>query len=137
MSAVATGLLVEAHPTATEVAIVYVPAGAVVRVHHPAGVREYAPQLPEESWYAVIPGDTATIGWGWNVGWYGDLRGIRNGHHRLNRDAWHAAARELRSAGVVYVQYEASDYFGKRRWTAVSVRVEALSSPAEQIGASA
>ncbi|GAA4221396.1 hypothetical protein FHR32_005068 [Streptosporangium album] len=124
MSAIATRLLVEARPTATEVAILHVPAGAVARVHHPAGVREYTPLLPEESWYAVVPGDKDLIGWGAVPCWYGSLAGIRNGRHRLDRDAWHAAARELRSGGVTYVQYEVRDYYGNPRWTATGVRVD-------------
>lgn len=133
MSAVATRLLVEARPAAVEVAILHIPAGATARVHHPAGVREYTPMLPEEPWYAVIPGDKDLIGWGAVPCWYGSLAGVRNGRHKLDRNAWHAAATELRSAGVVYVRYERHDYFGHPRWTAVGVRVDALSSPAEQI----
>lgn len=119
--------VVEVFPKETEVAVVQVPEGGVARVHHPSGVREYTPSLvdiPEvASWFLVVPGDREAIGWGWSEGWYGSLRGVRNGHHRLDRDAWHQAARAVeRGAVVAYVQYEARDYYGTPRWTAVGVR---------------
>lgn len=128
---------VEAYPSATEVAVIHLPAGATARVHHPDGVREYTPMLPDVEDYAVIPGDKDLTGWGAVPCWHGSLAGVRNGRHRLDRDAWHAAATALRAVGVVYVQYEARSYHGKARWTAVSVRREAAASLplAEQIGA--
>lgn len=130
-------LLVEARPTATEVAILALPVGAGARVHHPDGVREYEPAIDDVPYYVVVPGDKDAIGWGWAVGWFGGLSGIRNGRHRLDRDAWHEAAKALKAGGVAYVMYEARDYFGKPRWTATGVRWTALSVPAEQIGANA
>ncbi|MEV8636431.1 hypothetical protein AB0395_32740 [Streptosporangium sp. NPDC051023] len=132
-----TGALVEARPTATEVAIVYVPAGSVVRVHHQAEVQEYALPLLEVPWYAVIPGDRDVIGWGAVPCWYGSLAGVRNGHHQLDRKAWPAAARALASCGVVYVQYQRIDHHGKQRWTAVSHRVEAVSLSSAELEVSA
>ncbi|MEV8635667.1 hypothetical protein AB0395_28805 [Streptosporangium sp. NPDC051023] len=123
MTALTVVSLVEARPSATEVAVVRVPAGCVVRVHHPAGVREYAPPLPDEAWYVVIPGDRDVIGWG-AVPCWGGLAGVRNGRHALDRDAWHAAARALASTDVAYVRYEQRDHHGKQRWTAVAHRAE-------------
>lgn len=119
-------VVVEAYPFATEVAIVALPAGAVARVHHPSGVREYEPQLGDEAFLVVIPGDRDAIGWGWSQGWYETPRGLRRGHRPVNRDAWHAAARAIElGAEVVYVRYEQVDYYGKSLWTAVGIRVEA------------
>lgn len=128
---------VEAYPSATEVAVIHVPAGATARVHHPSEVQEYTPPLPEVPWYAVIPGDRDLTGWGAVPCWHGSLAGVRNGRHGLDRDAWHAAAKALRTVGVVYVQRELIDHHGTPRWTAVSVRREAAASLplAEQIGA--
>lgn len=117
--------LVEAHPTAYEVAILKVPVGAVARVHHPAGpVREYVPPL-DIPYFVVVPGDRESIGWGWTEGWYGSLRGVRNGHVAMHREAWHAAARLLARADVVYVRYELRDYYGKPTWTAVRAHDDA------------
>jgi len=129
---VALGVLVEARPSRVEVAILHLPVGCVARVHHPGRVQEYAPQLPDVAWYAVVPGDREAIGWGWSEGWYGSLTGVRNGKHRLDRDAWHEAAKALRTSSVVYVRYEALTYYGKTRWTATSVRVEGALSLPEQ-----
>ncbi len=115
---------VEVFPAATEVAVVELPAGVVAVVHHPGGERrEYSD--PEQVQILVVPGDREAIGWGWSYGWYGSLRGVRNGRHRLDRDAWHEAARAVEAgARVAYVRYEVRDYYGKPRWTAVAVRVE-------------
>ena len=125
---------VRVFPFAYEVAIVKLPVGATARVHHPAGVREYVPSLPIP-YFVVVPGDRETIGWGWAVGWYESLRGIRNGRHRLDRDAWHAAARLLARADVVYVRYEVRDYYGKPRWTAVRAEVRVVACPVEAVSA--
>lgn len=120
--------VVEVFPAATEVAVVHVPEGGIARVYHPYGVREYsydAAGLPAAPCFLVVPGDGEAIGWGWSQGWYGSLRGVRNGHRSMNRDAWHTAARALQyGAEVVYVQYETRDYYGKPQWTAADVRVE-------------
>ncbi|GAA3417732.1 hypothetical protein [Streptosporangium vulgare] len=126
------GTIVEARPTAVEVAVIHLPTGSLARVHHPAGTQEYAPDLPDVPWYVVVPGDNSAIGWGWNVGWYGSLTGVRNGRHRLDRAAWHEAAKALRTVSIVYVRYEALTYYGKPRWTATSVRVEGALSLPEQ-----
>lgn len=116
-------VVVEAYPSAVEVAVVRLPAGAVARVHHPSGVREYEPQLSDEAFLVVIPGDRDAIGWGWSQGWYETLRGIRNGHRPMNREAWHAAARAVElGAEVVYVRYERVDYHGNPMWTATGIR---------------
>lgn len=131
------GTIVEARPAAVEVAVIHLPSGSLARVHHPDGTREYAPGLPGVPYYVVVPGDNSAIGWGWNVGWHESLTRIRNGHHKTNRDAWHDAAKALRTNDVVYVQYEARDYHGKPRWTAVGVRVEGVLSLPEQTGARA
>ncbi len=112
--------VVEVFPAPTEVALVRVTEGGVARVHHPSGVRDYSDPFQP---LLVVPGDRDVIGWGWAEGWYGSLRGVRNGRHRLDRDAWHAAARVVeQGAGVAYVQYEIRDYYSKPRWTAVGVR---------------
>ena len=131
------GTIVEARPAAVEVAVIHLPPGSLARVHHPDGTREYAPDFPDTPYYVVVPGDVSAIGWGWNVGWYGSLTGVRNGKHRLDRAAWHEAAKALRSASVVYVRYEALAYYGKPRWTATGIRVEGALSLPEQTGARA
>jgi hypothetical protein len=115
--------VVEVFPSRTEVAIACVPQGGVAVVHHRSGVREYTYSLPDVPMFLVAPGDREAIGWGWSEGWYGSLRGVRNGHHRLDRQAWHdAAAAVQRGASVTYVIYEQVEYFGKPRWTAVGAR---------------
>ncbi|MFC3985494.1 hypothetical protein [Streptosporangium jomthongense] len=126
MTTMTLASLVEARPSATEVAVVFVPAGCVVRVHHPAGVREYVPPTTGDSWYVAVPGDRDAIGWGASPCWYGSLAGIRNKKHALDREAWHATARELATADVAYVQFEQRDHFGAQRWTAVAHRAEVL-----------
>lgn len=126
--------MIEAFPSAYDVAVLKLPPGVTARVHHPAGVREYEPPLPTR-YFAVAPGERETIGWGWAVGWYESLQGIRNGHHRLDREAWHAAARLLARADVVYVRYEVRDYYGKPRWTAVRAEVRVVACPVEAVSA--
>jgi hypothetical protein len=130
MSAVTSlrAVVVEAFPAVHEIAIVPVPAEGSVRVHHPAGVRTYHPELPDVPYVVVVPGDGELLGWGWSNGWYGSLAGVRNGHHRLDRDAWHAAARALQGGGVAYVAYAPRLYFGNRRWTATGYRWEPASA---------
>jgi hypothetical protein len=128
---------VEAFPSAFEVAILHLPAGAVARVHHPFGVREYCPLLVECEVYAVVPGFKDVIGWGAVPCWHPSLRSVRNGRHRLDQSAWHHAADLLKNAGVVYVGYEERDYYGRPRWTAVSAWLEPQAARlAEQAGAS-
>ena len=135
MNAETIPALVEAFPAAYEVAILKLAAGTTARVHHPAGpVREYVPPL-SIPYFAVVPGDVETIEWGWCVGWYESLKGIRNGHHRLNREAWHAAARLLARADVVYVRYEQRDYYGKQTWTAVRAEVREVVRPVAAVSA--
>ena len=125
----AARLLVGACPSLTEVAIVRVPAGAVAVVEHPYGVRDYQPHLDVEQ-YAAVPGSREVLGWGAGVCWYSSLAGVRNGRHRLDREAWHEAARLLRSAPVAYVVHEPRLNFGTWRWTAVSASVAGLAEKA-------
>jgi hypothetical protein len=125
---------VEAFPSAYDIAILKLPIGVTARVHHPAGVREYAPPLPVP-YFAVVPGDRETIGWGAVPCWYSSLTGVRNGHHRLDRRAWHDAARLLARADLVYVRYEVRDYYGKPRWTAVRAEVREVTRPVEAVPA--
>lgn len=120
--------LIEVTPAPNEVVIVPIRLGEAVLVHRPEGPRLYRPALDDVPYVAVIPADRALIGWGWSEGWYGSLTGVRNGHHRNDRDAWHAAASALKRGGVAYVTYEQHDYYGKPRWTANGYRWE----PAEQ-----
>lgn len=120
--------LIEARPAPNEVVIAPIRAGEAVLVYRPEGARLYRPSLDDVPYVAVIPADKALIGWGWSEGWYGSLNGVRNGHHRMDRDAWHAAASALKRGGVAYVQYVQRDYYGKPRWTANGYRWE----PAEQ-----
>ena len=119
--------LIEARPQPNEVVIVPIRPGEAIVVHRPEGQRLYRPAV-DGTYVAVIPEDRALIGWGWSEGWYGSLTGVRNGHHRMDRDAWHAAASALKRGGVAYVTYEQRDYYGKPRWTANGYRWE----PAEQ-----
>lgn len=123
-----TGTLqvVEAFPSSFDVAILHLPAGAVARVHHPSGMREYRPLLVDVEVYAIVPGFAQVIGWDAVPCWYYSLRGIRNGRHRLDRDAWHKAADALKHSGIAYVTYEQIDYYGKPRWTAVRANAPAL-----------
>lgn len=123
-------------PSVVEVAVVHVPAGAVAVVEHPYGVREYEAPLPDVEWWAVAPGSRDTIGWGAVPCWYGSLRGVRNGRHKLDREAWREAARLLRSEPVVYIRYERQFYFGSWRWTAVEASTESVAARlAEKAGA--
>ncbi|MEV0382305.1 hypothetical protein [Nonomuraea sp. NPDC050643] len=131
---VETRLQVVARPSVLEVAVLHLPAGSVAVVEHLFGVREYETPLPDIEWWAVVPGNRDAIAWGAVPCWYGSLRGVRNGRLRLDRDAWHEAARLLRSAPVVYVAYEQVRHYGSWRWTAVSASVAGL---AEKAGASA
>ncbi|MFI7691715.1 hypothetical protein ACIBQ6_21790 [Nonomuraea sp. NPDC049655] len=117
--------IVEATPSAFEVAILHLADHATARVHHPFGVKEYTPLLVEDDVYVVVPGWADVIGWG-AVCWHYTLRGVRNGRHRLDRDAWHAAAELLHTNPVVYVTFERRDYYGTPRWTAVHADVESL-----------
>ncbi|MER6942546.1 hypothetical protein ABT294_00860 [Nonomuraea sp. NPDC000554] len=122
--------LIDARPQPNEVVIVPIQPGEAVVVYRPEGQRLYRPAV-DGAYVAVIPADRKVIGWGWSEGWYGSLTGVRNGHHRLDRDAWHAAASALKRGGVAYVQYVQRDYYGKPRWTANGYRWE----PAEQAAA--
>ncbi|TYB69649.1 hypothetical protein FXF51_05675 [Nonomuraea sp. PA05] len=121
-------LLVGARPSVVEVAVLRVPAGAVAVVEHPSGqVRDYEPQLDVEQ-YAAIPGSRDVLGWGVGVAWYSSLAGIRNGRLRMDRDAWHEAARLLRSEPVVYIRHEKQLYHGSWRWTAVEASSEPVTA---------
>ncbi|MFC4062789.1 hypothetical protein ACFOWE_31245 [Planomonospora corallina] len=123
-----------ARPAGDEVAVVYVPAGAAVRVHHPDGqTRDYMPNLPQAATYAAIPGDGQAIGWGAVPCWHPTVRSLRNQRHPLDRAAWHAAARAV-GDGVVYVRYARREHHGRTRWTAIGHRPHL---PAQQIGACA
>ncbi|MET8985933.1 hypothetical protein ABZW49_10830 [Nonomuraea wenchangensis] len=117
-------LHVVARPAVHEVAIVALQPGERVRVLHTAGVRDYTPDLPDVAYFAVVPGHRETLGWGWQVGWYMSLTRVRNGHHDLDRDAWHAATRALQRGGVAYVSYVQRLYYGEPRWTANGYRWE-------------
>lgn len=136
-------LHVIARPAVHEVAIVALSPGERVRILHAGQVRDYTPDLPDVRFFAVVPGDRSAIGWGWSVGWYGSLTGVRNGHHELDRDAWHAATRALRRGGIAYVSYVQRLWFGEPRWTANGYRWEPASHVpvrvrlAEQAGAAA
>lgn len=125
--------VVEASPSAFDVAILHVPAGGMARVRHPHGVRDYRPLLAGEDVYAVVPGWAQVIGWGAVPCWHPTLRGVKNGRHRLDRAAWEDAAALLRMVPVVYVAYERRDCYGTPRWTAVHAGVAPL-KPAEKAG---
>ena len=117
-------VVVEAYPQPAEVAVVAVPAGGVARIHYPSGVvMDYPPPLDDEAWIAVVPGDKDLIGWGCVPCWYGSPRGVRNGHHQLDRAVWHDAAAQVCRQAVVYVVHELQDYYSRQRWTAVSCRL--------------
>lgn len=128
----AARLIVGARPSVVEVAVLHVPAGAVAVVEHPYGVREYVPELRDVEAWAVVPGSPDTLGWRAVPCWYYTLSGIRNGRLKLDRQAWHAAAKLLRRTPVAYVQHEKRLYFGSWRWTAVSASTV---STAEQVEA--
>jgi hypothetical protein len=122
-----TGLAFTARPSADEVLVAHLPAGAVLTVHYPTGaVRELTvDHLPDDPLIVAMPGDVEGLGWGAYVVYYRDPHTIRNGHHRLDRTVWHQAERVVRQGGIAYIQYEQHDHHGRPRWTAVGVRREA------------
>ena len=123
-------------PSVVEVAVIHVPAGAVAVVEHPYGVREYEPELPDVEAWAVVPGSPDTLGWRAVPCWHYTLAGIRNGRLKLDRAAWHAAAKLLRREPVVYIRYEQQLCYGLWRWTAVEASTESVASRlAEKAGA--
>ncbi|WP_433520064.1 hypothetical protein ACQP2T_63730 (plasmid) [Nonomuraea sp. CA-143628] len=135
MSAETMPSLIVASPSAYEVAIIKLPVGTTARVCHPNGpVREYVPPL-DVPYFVVVPGCRETIDWGCTEGWHESLKGIRNGHLAMHREAWHAAARLLARADVVYVRYEQRDYYGKPRWTAVRAEVREVVRPVQAVSA--
>jgi hypothetical protein len=127
----AARVLVGACPSVVEVAVLHVPAGAVAVVEHPYGVREYEPELRDVEAWAVVPGSPDTLGWHPLPSWYYTLAGIRNGRLKLDRQAWHTAAKLLRSEPVIYVRHEKQLYFGSWRWTAVSASTVSITDQVE------
>jgi hypothetical protein len=125
--------LIDVRPAANEVAIVPTQPGQGVRLHLPTEGREqvYTPELDDVPHWVVLPGDRERIGWGYTNGWFQSLTGVRNGHHRVNRDAWHAAANAVKGGGIAYVTYTRRDYYGKPRWTANGYRWEPVAELAE------
>lgn len=117
--------LVNVRPDPYEVAIVPTSPGQGVRLHLPTGgVKVYTPTVKDVPLVAVLPGNRKLIGWGWSNGWYGSLAGVRNGKHRLDRDAWRAACHAVRDGGIAYVTYTLRTHFEEPRWTANGYRWE-------------
>jgi hypothetical protein len=116
--------VVDVHPASREVAIVNLPPGTTARVHHAHGVRDYSGLGPEQSTILTAVGDVELLGWGGPAVVYLEIRQIRNGRHRRDREAWQAAVRAIQGGGVAYVQYEQRDYYGKSRWAAIGFRVD-------------
>ena len=113
------------YPRPTDVAVVNLPPGYTVHAYR-AGTNkpaEYPNTDPDRPVVATIPGDRDLLGWGVVYASYGGLRGIRNGHHKRDRDVWHRAASMLAGGGVVYVEHEQQDWFGKQVWVAMRVRL--------------
>ena len=120
---------IDLYPTPTEVAVFSLPAGTVVRVHHPDGVREYPdtladPDAPDHPFSATIPGDRETLGWGARIVAYWDVRRIATGHRKVDRKVWQETVKAIRRGGVVYVDHEQQDYYGKQVWVATGLREE-------------
>ena len=101
--------------------MVNLPCGVTARVHRANGTDDYRGDLAT---IFVAPGDVELLGWGASVVFYLDVRVVRNGRHRLDREVWQAAVKAAQRGGVVYVQHEQRDYYGKPRWTAVEIRKE-------------
>lgn len=128
-----TSTLIDVHPAGHEVAIVPTAPGQGVRLHLSGEERTFRPVVDDVPHVLVLPGDRALIGWGWSHGWYGSLAGVRNGHHPVDRDAWHAACKAVQGGGIAYVTYTLREYYGQPRWIANGYRWE----PVEQAGAAA
>jgi hypothetical protein len=119
-------------PGPHEVAVAFVPAGTAVSL---AGEPLAAP-ASESGSYVMVPG--AEMGWEVRAFWCDHLSGVRNGHHRRDRDVWHAAARRLArtargQAAVIYVAHEPRPWYRKTVLQAVtwSERLAPLVSPEE------
>lgn len=113
--------VVEIYPAAHDVIVANLPAGTLLRIHHPAGVRDYTAPQGDERLIAAVPGDRDHLGWGACIIRYSTAHGIRNGHHRLDRPVWHTAHRHVRDGGVAVIRHARHDHYGRPRWAAVSV----------------
>lgn len=131
---------IDAYPAPTEIAVVHLPAGGTARVHRPNGAVIHllagdtaqvhhpdgtfytlAPLYPGAPVVAVVAADPDLIGWGAIV--LGEtMATVRNNHHRLDRPAWHKAARAVRAGGVAYVTHEQVEHFGQTVWRATGAR---------------
>ena len=121
---------VDLHPEPTEVAAFSLPAATVVRVHHPSGPVEYGnayagdPELAGLPFSGTIPGDREVLGWGAKIVTYFDVRVMAHGKRKAERPVWQAAVKAIAKGGVVYVQHEQQDWYGKTVWVATGLRRE-------------
>ncbi|MGP4027174.1 hypothetical protein [Actinomadura sp. 3N407] len=113
--------LVEIYPAAHDVVVVNIPAGTALRIHHPAGARDYIAAPSDTRLVAAIPGDRDHLGWGAGIVRYGSAHMIRNGHHKRDRPLWHEAHRAVREGGTALIQHVRRDVHGRPRWDAVKV----------------
>lgn len=120
-------------PRSDEVALIHSPTGKPARIYTAQG-DSVIPQhgAGKAALIAVVPGNVEHIGWGANVSYFGNLRGVRNGHHKLDRPTWEMAAKLVATGGVVYIRYEQQDYFGNPRWTAHDIRMH-IECPAYRV----
>jgi hypothetical protein len=102
----------------SDVAVVNLPPGTTIRAVRESGEREYRDTFGEAPVVASLYGEA----FGGAAICSGGLRGIRNGHHRRDRALWHEAARQVRGGGVVYVEHERQDWYGRQVWVAVRLR---------------
>ena len=120
--------VVEAWPGADEVVIACLPHGSTVRVHHGETVREYHDGLANHPgnfdvrFSVVIPGSAVHIGWAEGFCQYLDVEVIRYHKHRDERQVWRDAVKAARRCGMVCLQLEQRDYYGRTVWRAVRFR---------------
>lgn len=117
--------VVNVWPRPADVAVIHLPPGCWAEVHAPGTKgdgRQFGWQDDETPLVATVPGDRRLLGWGVTQCLYSSLRGIGNGRHKRDRAIWHEAADAVKDGGVVYVEHEQRDWYGRQVWVAVRVR---------------
>jgi hypothetical protein len=111
--------VVELHIAPSDVAVVNLPGGTTIRAVRESGTTDYAPWYDDLPLIARVYGEAFE---GVSIWTCGGLAGIRNGHFKRNRPAWHEAARQVARGGVAYIEHERQDYYGREVWQAARVR---------------